>query len=129
MADLFENADGLLSITAIADMSAVAETTLYTVPAGKTLIITKVKVRINADLGASCTVTVGQDGAETDFVGTQTLSNLDAQFDVVTLAPIQNATPVKEKEYVAAELIKFAVTAGGNAIASTVYLYGTLDDA
>ena len=40
MADLYEFADGLLSVTAIADLSSETQTTLYTVPTGKTLILT-----------------------------------------------------------------------------------------
>ena len=107
MADLLENADGLLSVTAVADLSAADETTLYTVPTGKTLILTKALLRTSADVGANLVVTIGQDGAETDFIGSTTCSNLDASGDVVLLAPVPSATPAKLKEY----------------------LYGTLDDA
>ena len=126
--DLKESADGLISVTAITSLSSETETTLYTVPAGKTLILTFAKVRAADDVGASGVATIGQDGAETDFVGTTNLDNLDAAYDVILMAPVPSATPAKTKEYVAGELIKFDVATAGAAVAATVYLYGTLDD-
>ncbi len=129
MSYLLENTDGLLSITAIADLSSVAETAAYTVPAGKTLILTKGKLRANGDVGESGVASIGQDGAETDFVGATNLDNLDTQGDVITMAPVPSATPATEKEYSAGTVIKFNVSTGGIGVAATFYLYGTLDDA
>ncbi len=130
MANLFENADGLLSVTDIADMSSAAETTLYTVPTGKTLILTKAYVRVNADLGNSGDCSIGQSGAPTDFIPSTDLDIADAQFDVIVLQPIPSVTPtIARKEYVAAEPIVFDVINAFNAVAATVYLFGILDDA
>jgi len=127
--DLKEAADALLSVTEIADLSSEAETTLYTVPTGKTLILTKALLRANGDVGASGVATIGQSGAVTDFVGTTNLDNLDAASDVILMAPVPSATPATLVEYVAAEVIKFDVATAGNAVAATCYLFGILDDA
>lgn len=129
MADLLESGDTLLSVTAIADLSSATETTIYTVPVGKTCILTKALLRVAGDVGASCDVTIGQNGAETDFVGTTALDNADAAGDVVLIAPVPSATPATLKEYAAGVVIKFDVAVAGNAVAGTLYLYGTLDDA
>ncbi len=129
MADLKEVADSLLSVTAIADLSSETETTLYTVPAGKTLILTKALLRAAGDVEALGVATIGQSGAVTDFVGTTNLDNLDAAGDVILMAPVPSATPAKLKEYVATNIIKFDVATAGAAVAATCYLYGTLDDA
>lgn len=129
MAALLENTDGLLSITAIADLSSAAETALYTVPAGKTLILTKAMLKVAGNVGASGVCTIGQDGAETDFVGTTNQDSLAADGDVITIAPIPSASPAKLKEYAAGTVIKYDQSVAGNAVAGTLYLYGTLDDA
>jgi len=129
MADLYEFADGLLSVTAIADLSSETQTTLYTVPTGKTLILTKAMLRVAGDVGADGVVTIGQNGAVTDFVGTTNLDNLNASGDVVLIAPVPSATPATLKEYAATTVIELDVATAGNAEAGTLYLYGTLDDA
>jgi hypothetical protein len=127
--DLLEACDGLLSVTEIADMSAEVETTLYTVPVGKTLILTKALLKVAGDVGAAGVGTIGQDGAETDFVGTTNQDNLDAAGDVILMAPVPSVTPAKLKEYAAGTVIKYDQVTAGNAVAGTLYLYGTLDDA
>ena len=129
MADLRENTDSLLSVTAIADLSSETQTTLYTVPVGKTLILTKALLRVAGDVGALGVVTIGQNGAVTDFVGTTNLDNANAAGDVVLIAPIPSATPATLKEYSAGTVIELDVATAGNAVAGTLYLYGTLDDA
>ncbi len=126
---LDHSCDCLLSITAIADLSSEAETTLYTVPVGKTLILTKALLRAAGDVGAAGVATIGQDSAETDFVGTTNLDNLDAAGDVILMAPVPSATPAILKEYAAGTVIKFDVATAGNAVAATCYLFGILDDA
>jgi hypothetical protein len=129
MANLRENAVSLLSVTDIADLSGVAQTTLYTVPTGKTCILHSAHLRANADVGANLQVQIGQNGATTDFIASTAGDNLDAQGDVIILAPVPSATPAKLKEYAAATVIEIDVTVGGNAVAGTVYLYGVEDDA
>lgn len=128
--DLKELSDALLSITAIADLSSEVETTLYTVPTGKTLILTKALLKVAGDVGDSCDVSIGQNGAETDFIPSTNLDIANAALDVILLAPIPSVTPaIARKEYVAAELIQFDVINAGNAVAATCYLFGILDDA
>lgn len=129
MADLKETCDSLLSITAISDLSSETQTTLYTVPTGMTLILTFAKLRVAGDVGASGVVTIGQNGAVTDFVGTTNLDNLNASGDVILIAPVPSATPEINKEYTAGEVIELDVATAGNGVAGTLYLYGTLDNA
>ena len=124
-----ESCNCLLSVTDIADLSSVADTTLYTVPTGKTCILTEAWLKVAADVGAALVVSIGQAGAETDFVGNTNGDNLDAAGDCILLKPVPSATPATNKEYAAATVIEFSVSVGGNAVAGTVYLFGIEDDA
>jgi hypothetical protein len=127
VADLLENTDGLLSVTAIADLSSVAQTTLYTVPVGKTLILTKaILVADEGDVGAALVATIGQNGAADDFVGTTNGDNLDAAEECILMAPVPSATPATLIRYAAGTVIELDVTTGGNGVTGEVYLYGTL---
>jgi hypothetical protein len=100
-------------------------TTLYTVPTGFRCVLHKAVIIAAADAGTT-TCTIGQVGALTDFLGTQTLSNLDAQYDSVILQPVPNATPVKNKSYAAGTVIQINVGAYAGAAGNTVILYGSL---
>jgi hypothetical protein len=112
----------LLSSTTIS-FAADGNTTLFTVPTGVRAVLTKAVVVAAADVG-NTTLTIGQAGALTDFLGTQTLSNLDAQYDAVSLMPVPNATPVKQKSYAAATVIKAVVGAHAGSAGNTLRLYG-----
>ena len=116
-----------LSETAL-DVQSTGQTTIYTVPAGVRLIIDKIIIIAGATASPTAIVSFGQNGAATDFVGNQTLTNLAAQFDVVQIMPIPNATPVKTKSYAAATVIEADVTTadvdGGTD--NRVLLFGTL---
>ncbi len=114
----------LLSSTEVA-LDATGDTALYTVPTGYRCVITKAIIVAGSD-GGNSQITIGQDGAETDFLGTQTISNLDAQYDAVILQPIPNATPVKQKSYEAATVIDVSVDTADGGSSNTVYLYGFL---
>ena len=76
--------------------------------------------------GATTTASIGANGAETDFVGAQTLSNLDAQYDSVWIMPVPNSTPVKTKSYAAGTVIEMKVATNSGAAGNTVFLYGML---
>ena len=129
MPALQEKCIALLSKTAIADLSSEVETTIYTVPVGKTCILTEAWIKVAGDVGAAGVFTIGQDGAETDFATIHS-DNLDANLDCTIIKPVAVAdAPPTLKEYVASELIKFDVATAGNAVAATVYLFGFLDDA
>ena len=122
MAKLIESATALLSSTTVT-FGADWQTTLYTVPTGKRCVLSHVVIVAGADAGAT-TCTVGQVGALTDFLPTNTLSNLDAQYDAVILKPIPNTTPLKSKSYAAGTVIQIDVGSHAGAAGNTVYLYG-----
>lgn len=124
MAALKEKSISLLSATTVSLASA-TQTTLFTVPTGKRCVLHSAIIVAGADASTS-TVTIGKSSALTDFLGTQTLSNLDAQYDTVILQPIPNATPVKTKSYAAADIIQIDVTSAVGGATNTVYLFGFL---
>ena len=128
MADLVENALALLSSTAIADLSSETQTTLYTVPVGKKLILHSAFLEVADDVGAALVVTIGQNGAVTDFVGTTNGDNLDADEDCILVAPVPSATPAKQKIYAAGTVIELDVATAGNAVAGVLHLFGFLID-
>lgn len=115
----------LAKVTTIDHSSATAQN-LYTVPTGYRLAgIDKVDIEAAGD-ETNTDITIGQVGALTDFIGTTQLDNLDAQFDVVTIKPIQADPPVKKKSYAAGTVIQVdVVVANGNAN-NTYLLYGLL---
>lgn len=129
MADLMESGIALLSTTTVAtDLSTTGQTALYTVPAGKGLLPSHGLLKAAGDVGANLAVTIGQNGAVTDFVGTTNGDNLDAANDIILIAPVPSATPAKLKFYPAGTVIEIDVAVGGNAVAGTVYWFGTLID-
>ena len=119
-------AAALLSTTAVSDLSSETQTTLYTVPVNYKLILTEAWLETAGDVGASLVVTIGRSTALTDFVGSTTCSNLDADEDVVILKPIPSATPSTNKTYAAGVIIQIDVATAGNAVAGVVYLFGFL---
>jgi len=125
MAALKERAITLLSSTTVS-FAANADTTLFTVPAGKRCVLECAVVVAGADAGATTTIAVGQDTAETDFLAANTLSNLDAANDAVILRPIPNTTPLKSKSYAAGTVIQAQVGTNSGGATNTVYLFGFL---
>lgn len=130
MGKLQEKTVCLLQKTAITTFATLnAETTVYTVPAGKTCILAFGWLKVASDIGDTAVMTVGQNGSEDDWVGTTNGDNANADLDVILFSPVPSDTPTTLVEYVAGELIKFKVTTAGNAVAGTFYLFGFLDDA
>lgn len=128
MADLKEKAISLLASKAGVDLNTtVTETTLYTVPAGKTCILSRIVMRaFSADTLLS-TVSIGQAGAATDFLGTQTLTGVTASFatQALTLTNVPNATPVVQVLYPAGTAIVLkTVAASGSACTCTCDVFG-----
>lgn len=132
MADLKEISVSLLSTTTIS-LAAAAATTLYTVPTGKRcILIEAVLVSAGTPFGGTSALTIGQVGALTDFIGTQTVSNLDAENDAVVMRPIPatpHTTPLKQKSYAAGTVIQADVTTGNGVAGCTLHLFGFLIDA
>jgi len=125
MPDLKEKAIGLLSATTVS-FAADADTTLYTVPTGKRCVLSHAIVVAGADAGATTAVSIGANGTETDFLPSNILSNLDAQYDSVILMPVPNTTPTKTKSYAAGTVIEMKVATQSGGATNTVYLFGKL---
>ena len=124
MPDLKEKSISLLSATTVS-LAADGDTVLYTVPTGKRCILHSALIVAGADAGES-DISIGQDGAETDFVGVTTLDNLDAQYDSMLLAPVPSATPATLKSYAAGTVIEAKVANHAGGATNTVYLFGML---
>jgi len=114
----------LLSTTTV-PLNANGDTALYTVPTGKRCLLHKAILVAGADAGTS-DISIGANGAETDFVGVTNLDNVDAAYDSCLIAPIPSATPATLKSYAAATVIEAQVANQAGSATNTVYLYGTL---
>lgn len=133
MAELNELAESLLSTTTV-DLSGAGQTTLYTVPIGKTCVLTKAPIRVGADAGASV-ITIGRSTALADFLDFQDLGNLDAAGDMAILKP---STPDEVdssadkalveclKTYAAGVIIQVDVVAGNGGATNYIDLFGYL---
>lgn len=115
------------------DLGTAAATTLYTVPIGMKCTLDHIRIRNVSGDCKLAVVTVGQVGALTDFLGSQTLSTLNAAAATGMCRPIPHGTIVKGIEYTAGEIIQIDVaTASGDGAGTptaTVELHGMLDDA
>jgi hypothetical protein len=129
MAVLNENAITLLSTKTVA-LNADADTTLYTVPTGHRCVLSCAILIAGADAGATTTISIGADGAETDFIPAKTLSNLDAQYDCVILQPepaeATKDVPLKNKSYAEGTVIQAKVGSQSGGASNTLYLFGLL---
>jgi hypothetical protein len=128
---MFKNENGyisqmsrFLSKTTVS-FAADGATTLYTVPTGWRCVLDFATIIAAANAGAT-TITIGQVGALTDFLDTQTLSNLDAAYGAVTCRVVPNATPVKKVSYAAGTVLQINVGSHAGAAGNTVLLYGSL---
>jgi hypothetical protein len=129
--DLNNESISLVSIITV-DHSGTGQTTLFTVPYGRngsTIYFAWDKTEIMAAGDESTTdITLGQVGALTDFMGTTQLDNLDAQYDRVTLRPIQADPPAKQKWYPSGTVLQVDVTVGNGNAGNKYFQYGTLYD-
>ena len=116
-----------VSSTTVA-FNAVAKTTLYTVPTGKIFIPVFATIRITADASTTA-VTFGRSTALTDWLGTQTLTSLDADGDYGLVMPAISATPGVLKTYVADVVFQISVTTGTGGATNYVDLFGYVIDA
>lgn len=127
MAELDVESIGKISTTTL-DVTSTGATTLYTVPTGYRFIPHCAVVVCGSAASTTAIITFGQVGALTDFLDSQTMTNLAAQYDAVICMPIPNATPVKIKSYAAATVFQVNVgTADADGMTDgTVHLYGTI---
>jgi hypothetical protein len=119
-----------LSTTASVDLNGAGatETTLYTVPTGKSCIVTHAVIRSLSASAASAVVTLGKTGGSCDeWLGDQTLSNLSATTKYGVLQPVPNATTVAGLILVAGESFGLEITtAAGSACTATIDVFGYL---
>ena len=135
MADAKEHTISLLATTLAVDMNAAGgtEAALFTVPAGKRLIVDHVMVYdFSADAG-NLVITLGKTGGDCDeFLDNQTFTASTAAFatEAFKLEVIPNATPVSRDVFTATQV--FAVeltTAAGVVCTATFEVWGHLFDA
>ena len=127
---LRENACAMVARVEGVNLNAVATTNLFTVPVGKIFTPHYVVLRELSGDAALLTLTLGQTGAKTDFLNTQTLSNLNAAEAVGIMQPIPHATTAKMVEYTAGEIFCVDITAAdGGGETGTFEVFGTLMDA
>lgn len=124
MAALNKNAITLLSTTTVS-LAANADTTLYTVPTGVRCVLTHAILVAGANAN-STDISIGQDGAETDFIPVNQCDNLDAANDVIIMEPVPATTPTKCKSYAAGTVIQAQVTNQAGGATNTLYLFGFL---
>lgn len=124
MAALKEKAISLLSTTNL-PLNATGATTLFTVPTGKRCVLSHATLVAGADCSTSA-LTIGQVGALTDFLNTQTLSAIDAANDVGVMRPVPAATTPLQKSYAAGTVIQANVTTGNGGATNALYLFGYL---
>lgn len=131
MADLKEKGISLISQTLGEDFNITSTTNLFTVPVGKeftpfAVCISKVSTSLT-----TATVSFGQTGALTDFLGTQTLTGANAAGDAIWCAPtMDGATPTGIVTYTAGEIFAMDhVVAQGGAATADVSVFGFLNDA
>lgn len=125
MAALNEVGLALLSTTTVS-LAANGNTTIYTVPQGKRCVLCFAQLVLGADAGTS-DISIGQNGATTDFLPVQNLDNLNAQYDVGLLMPVPSATPaLPQKSYAAGTVIEATVANQAGGATNTLYLFGIL---
>jgi hypothetical protein len=121
----------LSSVTVNLNAAADTETVLFTVPTGKKLIVDKVVIRGLSATAAASVITLGKGGgACNEFLGDQTLSNLDGVTKAAVLQAIPNATPVAQTILAAAETFSCEITtAAGSTCTATFDVFGYLINA
>lgn len=119
-----ENGIALLAVVTV-DHSSTGQTTLCTVPSNFRLILDHIKIEA-AGNESTTDITIGQSGALTDFINTTQLDNLDAQYDVVKIQPVQADPPAQQKSYAAGTVIQVDVTVANGNAGNTYMVFGTL---
>ena len=128
---LKEAAITLLSSTASCNLAATAavEKNLYTVPTGKSAVITHVVMRSFSADCTSAVVTFGiAGGACEEFLGDTTLTGITASYatQFVLLQKIPNATPVAHTILTAAQIFAMEITTVGATSTCTIDVFGYL---
>jgi hypothetical protein len=115
-------AEALLSTTTVS-LASNANTTIYTVPAAKTCVLTKAIIVAGANAN-STDISIGQAGAETDWIGTTQCDNLDAANDAIILQPVPASTSPQSKAYAENTVININVANQAGGATNKLYLFG-----
>ena len=128
--NLNEECISLLASVAGVDLNSVAFNSLHQCAPGKKWVPVAVVMRKLSATAASALATLGESASQTDFLGTQTLSNINAAGKAAILQPIPNATPVAIVEYDEGDDFGLDVTqAAGSACTATFDVFGYEYDA
>ncbi len=127
MADSAKYVLTLLSTTNVS-FAGNGDTVIYIVPANVRCVLSHCIIVCNANAN-STDLTIGQNGATTDWLPTNQMDNLDAQFDAITVMPVPNTTPTKCKSYAAGTVIEATVANFAGDATNAFYLLGILYDA
>ncbi len=130
MSDVKEKAISLISSTASCDLSAApgTEKSLYTVPAGKSLIPDHIEMHTFSADPTTAVVTFGKTGGDCDeYLGDQTLTGVTAGYATqsLRLTVVPNATTVVQDIFTAAQVFAMEITTAG-AGNCTVDVFGRL---
>lgn len=126
--DELGNTVALLGSASGIDLKSTGQTTLYTVPAGKTLLITNVILLITSanTVAVVPVVRIGKASAYNEWAALTTVTGLDTAGKFLSL---NNATTLMmHQSFAAGEVVKLDVQTGATAttLTGTAYLYGTL---
>lgn len=111
-----DSVDCILATVGSIDLKTTGQTVLYTVPAGKTLIVTDILIKLVAvdTLTVPATVRAGTSGRSySDWVGATALTNQLASGDIISLRSA-SLLPV-QKSFAATEVVQLDVTVGATA--------------
>ena len=122
---LYETTGERLLSTTTVSLAADAETSIYIVPSGQRCVLTKALLVVGANAN-STDITIGANGAETDWLNTTQCDNLDAANDVGILQPVPAGTMPKSKSYAAGTDIRLVVANQAGGASNTLYLFGFL---
>lgn len=118
----------VLSTTSNIDLKTAAATNLYTVPAGKTLIVTEIVLRVTAASGfaAGCTLSIGKSAAYTEWLAATAMTGLSAIGNYRLLS--NSAAGLVYNVFAAGDVIALNVTIGATAttLTATAELQGYL---
>lgn len=120
---LITNGLTLLGTVTGIDLKTTGQTTLYTVPAGKSCIVTDIILVVTAanTVLASTTVRVGKASSYNEWLPLTTLTGLNAANQFISLE--NSANLLIQNIFAAADVIKLDVQTGATATSLTVTAY------
>ena len=125
---LYETTGERLLSTTTVSLAADAATTLFTVPAGQRLVLTKAILVVGAD-AVSTDIQIGITGEAGNFIPTTQCDNLNAANDAALLQPIAHLTTPMIDSYAPGAAILFTVANQAGGASNTVFLFGFLYNA